>query len=39
MPGARMQMIVVMKFTAPRIVPSPDRTSPTIHSPLPMPGE
>ena len=24
MPGARMQMIVVMKLTAPRIVPSPD---------------
>ena len=24
MPGARMQMIVVMKFTAPRIVPRPD---------------
>ena len=28
-PGARMVMIVVMKFTAPRIVPNPLITSPT----------
>ncbi len=31
MPGARMQMIVVMKLTAPRMVPKPERASPMIH--------
>ena len=39
MPGARMQMIVVMKLTAPRIVPRPDSARPTIHRSPPMPGE
>ncbi len=39
MPGARMQMIVVMKLTAPRIVPRPDRASPMIHRSPPTPGE
>ncbi len=39
MPGARMQTIVVTKLTPPRIVPSPDRTSPMIHMSPPMPGE
>ncbi len=28
MPGARMQKIVVMKFTAPKMVPRPDSTTP-----------
>ncbi len=39
MPGARMQKIVVMKLTAPRIVPKPDSARPTIHRSAPMPGE
>jgi hypothetical protein len=39
MPGARMQKIVVMKLTAPRMVPKPARASPMIHRSLPMPGE
>ncbi len=30
-PGARMQMMVVMKLTAPRMVPKPDSASPMIH--------
>ncbi|MDF2508620.1 MAG: hypothetical protein K0Q52_2479, partial [Microbacterium sp.] len=30
MPGARIVMIVVMKFTAPRMVPKPEMPSPTI---------
>ena len=38
MPGARMQMIVVTKLTPPRIVPSPDSTSPMIHMSAPTPG-
>ncbi len=39
MPGARRQMIVVMKLTPPRIVPNPDRVSPMIHRSAPGPGE
>ena len=39
MPGARMQMIVVMKLTAPRIVPSPAIHRPIVHRSPPMPGE
>ena len=39
MPGARMQMIVVMKLTAPRIVPKPDSARPMIHRSAPTPGE
>jgi hypothetical protein len=39
MPGARMQTIVVMKLTAPRIVPSPATISPVIHRSAPAPGE
>ncbi len=39
MPGARIVMIVVMKFTAPRIVPKPDSARPNTHSVLPRFGE
>ena len=39
MPGARMQKIVVMKLTAPRMVPKPASARPMIHRSLPMPGE
>ena len=39
MPGARMQMIVVMKLTAPRIVPRPAIHRPMIHRSPPTPGE
>ena len=39
MPGARMQKIVVMKFTPPRIVPNPASTRPMIHMSPPIPGE
>ena len=39
MPGARMVMIVVMKFTAPRMVPKPERPRPSIQRLPPMPGE
>jgi hypothetical protein len=39
MPGARMQMIVVMKLTAPRIVPNPESASPMIHRSAPILGE
>jgi len=39
MPGARMQMIVVMKLTPDRMVPSPDRVRPMIHMSPPTPGE
>ncbi len=39
MPGARMQMMVVMKLTAPRIVPKPEKARPMIHRSAPMPGE
>ncbi len=38
-PGARMQMIVVMKLTAPRIVPRPARLRPITHRDPPVPGE
>ncbi len=34
-----MQMIVVMKLTPPRMVPSPDSTRPMIHMSPPTPGE
>ena len=39
MPGARIVMIVVMKFTAPRIVPNPLRARPTTQRFPPTPGE
>ena len=39
MPGARMQMIVVTKLTAPRIVPRPAIHRPMIHRSPPTPGE
>jgi len=39
MPGARMVMTVVMKFTAPRIVPKPESARPSIHRFPPTPGE
>ena len=39
MPGARRQMIVVMKLTPPRIVPRPPTARPTIHRSPPAPGE
>ena len=39
MPGARMQMMVVMKLTAPRMVPKPENARPMIHMSAPMPGE
>ncbi len=38
MPGARIPMMVVMKLTAPRIVPKPDSASPMIHRSAPRPG-
>ena len=38
MPGARMQKIVVMKLTAPRIVPRPPRVKPMIHRSAPTFG-
>ena len=38
MPGARMQMIVVMKLTAPRMVPKPDSARPKTHRSPPTPG-
>ncbi len=39
MPGARMQMIVVMKLTEPRIVPKPEKARPMIHMSAPTPGD
>ena len=39
MPGARMQMIVVMKLTAPRIVPRPASQRPMTHRSPPTPGD
>ena len=39
MPGARSVRIVVIMLTAPRIVPRPDSTRPTIHRSAPTPGE
>ncbi len=38
MPGARMQMIVVMKLTAPRMVPRPAIQRPMIQRSPPTPG-
>ena len=38
MPGARMQMIVVMKLTAPRMVPKPDSARPKTQRSPPTPG-
>ena len=37
-PGARMVMMVVMKFTAPRIVENPVRARPKTHRLPPRPG-
>ena len=39
MPGARMQMIVVMKLTAPRMVPRPAIHRPMIQRSPPTLGE
>ena len=39
MPGARMQMIVVMKLTAPRMVPRPAIQRPITHRSPPTPGD
>jgi hypothetical protein len=38
-PGARMQITVVIMFTAPRMVPSPETITPMIHRSPPTPGE
>ena len=38
-PGARIVMMVVMKFTPPKIVPKPLRASPNTHRSPPIPGE
>jgi hypothetical protein len=38
-PGARMVMIVVMKFTPPMIVPKPLRARPKTQRSPPSPGE
>ena len=38
-PGARIVMIVVMKLTAPMIVPKPDNPKPNTHMFEPIPGE
>ena len=38
MPGARMQTMVVMKLTAPRIVPKPPSASPKMTRSAPSPG-
>ncbi len=38
MPGARIVMIVVMKFTAPRMVPNPLSARPNTQRLPPMPG-
>ena len=39
MPGARMQMMVVMKFTAPRMDERPNRYRPNTQKLEPKPGE
>ena len=39
MPGARIQITVVIMFTAPRMVPNPDTITPMIHRSPPTPGE
>ena len=38
-PGQRRQITVVIMFTAPRMVPSPDTARPMIHRSPPTPGE
>ena len=38
-PGARIVMIVVMKFTPPRIVPNPESARPNTQRSPPIPGE
>ena len=38
MPGARIVMIVVMKLTAPRMVPKPARARPKTQRSPPTPG-
>ncbi len=38
-PGARMQMMVVMKLTAPKMLPKPESVTPMIHMSAPTPGE
>ena len=37
-PGARMQMIVVMKLTEPKMVPKPASASPKMPRSPPSPG-
>ena len=37
-PGARMVIMVVMKLTAPIMVPKPDKPSPKTHMFAPTPG-
>src|SRR6476660_2686417 len=39
MPGARMQITVVIMLTPPRMVPRPDTARPMIHRSPPTPGE
>jgi len=39
MPGARIPRMVVMKLTAPKMVPRPDSASPMIHRSPPTSGE
>ena len=39
MPGTRMDRMVVMKFTAPRMEDRPSRYRPMIHRSPPWPGE
>ncbi|CPU61746.1 Uncharacterised protein [Mycobacteroides abscessus subsp. abscessus] len=39
MPGARMHTMVVIMFTAPRMVPRPPTATPKIHKSPPAPGE
>ena len=39
MPGARMVTMVVMKLTAPRMVPKPPSARPNTHRFAPTPGE
>ena len=39
MPGARMQITVVIMLTAPRMVPRPGMARPMIHRSAPAPGE
>ncbi len=39
MPGARIVTMVVMKLTAPRMVPNPPSARPKTHRLAPTPGE